>query len=153
MRSAGFDTWNQDTLGAVLKNAIPGGIMFAEHMASSTIVATAMGWYRPSALFDTAYEMGWVAADPAHRGKGLGRVVVAAITQALLEHGARRIYLLTDDWRLPAIKGYLKVGYVPLYHKPEMRTRWQETFLKLDLKMEEYAGVDYDMLPPPHPAR
>jgi len=82
--------------------------------------------------------MGWVAVDPEHRGKGLGKFVTAAATQALLEHGAQYIYLLTDDWRVPAIKGYLKVGYVPIYHKPGMKKRWQELFLALGLNMEAY---------------
>ncbi len=70
--------------------------------------------------------------------------VTNAATQALLEHGARHIYLLTHNWRLPAIKTYLKVGYRPLYHKPRMRRRWHELFLKLGLDMQEYAGVDID---------
>jgi len=84
--------------------------------------------------------MGWVAADPAHRGKGLGQAAIAAATRVLLEHGAKCIYLLTDDWRVPAIKSYIKVGYVSVYHNPEMRRRWQELFLKLNLDMEEYSG-------------
>jgi mycothiol synthase len=140
MHSAGFDTWNRDNLNAVLANAVPHGVVFVEHVASSKIVATAMGWRRPSSLFPDAYEMGWVAADPAHTGMGLGQVVIAAATRALLEHGAGRIYLLTDDWRLPAIKSYLKVGYVPLYHQPGMKDRWQELFLKLNLIGESGSG-------------
>jgi len=47
MHSAGFDTWNGDNLKAVLENAVPNGIIFVEHVPSSKIVATAMGWYRP----------------------------------------------------------------------------------------------------------
>jgi len=105
-------------------------------------VATAMGWHRPSSLFPDGYELGWVAGDPGHSGKGFGQVVTAAATRALLEHGAGRIYLLTDDWRLPAIKSYLRVGYVPVYHRPGMRRRWHELFLKLNLDVEEYKGVD-----------
>ena len=67
MRLAGFADWNGDGLIAVLENAVPMGIVFMEHEASSKIVATAMGWLRPSSLFPEAYEMGWVAADPAVR--------------------------------------------------------------------------------------
>ena len=133
MHIAGFDTWNRDNLNAVRGDAVRNGIIFVEHIASARIVATAMGWHRPSELFPDGYELGWVAADPAHRGNGLGRVVSAAGTRALLEHGAKRIYLLTDDWRLPAIKVYLCIGYVPLYRKREMEPRWQEVFRELNL--------------------
>jgi mycothiol synthase len=145
MHCAGFTEWNEDNLNAVVQNAVPGGIIFAEHIASASLAATAMGWYKPSLLFPDAYEMGWVAAKPTHRGKGLGQIVTAAATRVLLDYGAGLIYLQTDDWRLPAIKGYLKLGYVPVYHQPDMKGRWQEVFLKLDLKMEDYAGVEINM--------
>jgi len=142
MRSAGFDTWNRDNLDLIVEIAGPNGIVFAEHAASTRLAATAMGWYKPTAIFADGYEMGWVAADPAHRGKGLGQLVVSAVTRALLGHGARRIFLLTDDWRLPAIKGYLKTGYVPLYHKADMETRWRHVFGELNLNMNDFPGMD-----------
>jgi mycothiol synthase len=142
MRIAGFDTWTRDNLDLVVKNAVPNGIISAEHAASTRLAATAMGWRKSTAIFPDGYEMGWLAADPAHRGKGLGELVVAAVTRTLLSHGARHIFLLTDDWRLPAINGYLKVGYVPLYHTADMKMRWHDVFRRLSLKMEEYPGVD-----------
>lgn len=142
MRAAGFDTWNRDTLNDVLKNAVPRGIIFVEHAASTRLAATAMGSHKPTAIFPEGYEMGWVAADPAYRGMGLGQLVVIAVTRRLLEYGARRIYLLTDDWRLPAIKSYLKAGYVPLYHKPDMKKRWNNVLCKLNLNMNEFSGMD-----------
>ena len=144
MHIAGFNDWNRDNLNAVLKSAVPNGIVFVEHVATAKIVATAMGWHKQSPLFPDGYEMGWVAADSTHKGKGLGQIVTNAATRALLEHGARRIYLLTDDWRLPAIKTYLKVGYVPLYHKPGMKRYWHKLFITLGLNMQEYVGVDID---------
>jgi mycothiol synthase len=128
MQAAGFDRWNRDNLDRVIQNAVPHGIVFAEHVASSRLAATAMAWPRPLPQAADAYEMGWVAADPAHRGLGLGELVTAAATRALLAHGARHIFLLTDDWRLPAIKGYLKLGYVPAGEAPEVRARWHELF-------------------------
>ncbi len=141
MHIAGFGAWNRDNLDLVRKKAVPNGIVFVEHVASARIIATAMGWYRPTAIFSDGYEMGWVAADPEHKGKGLGRLVVTAVTQTMLQDGAKRIYLLTDDWRLPAISVYLKVGYVPLYHKPDMARRWHDVFAKLNLNMDKCPGA------------
>ena len=37
----------------------------------------------------------------------------AAVTRSLVQRGYSRIFLTTDDWRLPAIAIYLKLGYVP----------------------------------------
>lgn len=139
MHLAGFDTWCNDNLDAVFKYAVPDGIFFAEHIATSKLAATAMGWCPPTPIYADAHEMGWVAADPSHRGKGLGHIVVAAATRALLVNGAKSICLLTDDWRLPAISIYLKLGYMPVYHAPDMETRWEEVRhrLGMDAKPEQ----------------
>jgi hypothetical protein len=42
---------------------------------------------------------------------------------------------------LPAISVYLKVGYVPLYHKPDMARRWHDVFVKLNLNMDKCPGA------------
>jgi len=55
----------------------------------------------------------------------LGTIVSTAATRRLIEAGYRRIYLLTDDFRLPAIRIYLALGYAPLFHAPGMPERWQ----------------------------
>ena len=73
----------------------------------------------------------WVAADPDHRGRKLGTLVSGAATRRLVEAGYRRIYLLTDDFRLPAIRIYLALGYTPLYHAPDMPERWQSVLQQL----------------------
>jgi len=144
MRMAGFTSWGSESLNAVVEDAIPDGIFFVEETATLKIVATAMCWHRPTAIFPDGYEMGWVAADSAHSGKGLGRIVTAAATRALLEHGARQIYLLTDDFRLPGIKSYLSVGYLPLFHEPDMRERWQKVCSALGLNVDDCGGVDIE---------
>lgn len=125
MLDAGFEYWTEDNVREVVARAGPDGVFFVEHPGSSRIVATAMGWYRPHENFRDASEMGWVAAAHDHRGRGLGRVVVSAATRTLLENGAKAIYLLTDDWRLPALKVYLEVGYVPYHGVVGSRQRWR----------------------------
>jgi mycothiol synthase len=96
----------------------------AEENASGKIVASAMGIHDPADPNPGGSELGWVAGDPAHAGRGLGRAVCAAVTKRLIESGYRDIYLLTDDWRIPALKLYLKMGYIPLLFTPEMAERW-----------------------------
>ena len=75
--------------------------------------------------------MGWVATDPEHRGRRLGMLVSAAATRRLVEAGYRRIYLMTDDARLSAIRIYLRLGYAPLFHAPDMAERWQAVLQQL----------------------
>jgi mycothiol synthase len=38
--------------------------------------------------------------------------------------GYRHIHLDTEDWRLPALKIYLRLGYKPLLYAPDMATCW-----------------------------
>jgi len=76
-------------------------------------------------------ELGWVAADPAHAGRGLGRTVSAAVTARLIRAGYRNIHLYTEDWWLAALKTYLKLGYVPVLFAPDIPERWQTVCAQL----------------------
>ena len=68
----------------------------------------------------------YVAGDARHKGKGIGYTVCAAVTRSLVDRGYSRIFLTTDDWRLPAIAVYFKLGYVPDLYLPEMQERLGE---------------------------
>lgn len=131
MRLAGFEEWNEETLRGALQKAPPEGIFFAVHQATGTLTATAMATHNPLELHPFGGELGWVGADPEHTGKALGAVVCAAVTERFLQAGYKRIYIRTDDWRLPAIKTYLKLGYVPFLYQSDMEHRWRSVCEKL----------------------
>ena len=132
MQKAGFEKWNYT--GEVLKTALPEGIFFIVHKKTGKIVATACAQNYPADIHPQGGVLGWVAADPGHRGKNLGYIVSMAAVQKLVKLGYKRIYLLTDDWRLPAIKIYLKMGFIPLHYKPDMKKRWAEVVKLLGWK-------------------
>ena len=92
----------------------------AVHEESSEIVATAMALH--SEVYPSGGELGWLACDPAHAGKGLGMVVSAAVTARFIDAGCRNIHLYTEDYRLPALKTYLRLGYIPFLYTPELRS-------------------------------
>ena len=71
-------------------------------------------------------ELGWVAVDPAHQGRGLGLQVCAAVLWYARRHGWTAAILNTDDWRLPAIRIYLKLGFEPEIPHDSHPARWQE---------------------------
>jgi len=125
METAGFCDWNRETLQPWLDRVLPGGFFLLEHAASGDPVATTMATHNPSEVHTFGAELGWVAGDPRHAGKGIGLVVVANATRRMVEAGYSRIYLKTDDWRLPAIKTYLRLGYVPFLYAPDMSERWK----------------------------
>ncbi len=125
MALAGWPGWDDAKLKPYLARTLPGAWFFAVQEESDLIVASAMGIHDHSEQHPFGGELGWVAGDPAYAGKGLGRAACGAVTARLLSIGYRDIHLYTDDWRLPAIKTYLKLGYVPFLCGPDMPARWQ----------------------------
>lgn len=131
MALAGWPGWDDAKLKPWIARIPPGSWFMAVHTASEQIVATAMGLHDHSDQHPFGGELGWVAADPAHTGKGLGAAVCAAVTARLLAAGYRNVHLYTEDWRWPAIRLYLKLGYVPYLYAPTMAARWQELCTRL----------------------
>ena len=125
MARAGFGGWTAERVAAMLDRVLPDGFFVVDHVATGRVVATAVAEDRPRPGHPCGGEMGWVAADPDHRGRGLGRAVCAAATARLLAAGYRDVYLLTDDWRFPAIRTYLRLGYVPVLAGQAIANRWR----------------------------
>jgi mycothiol synthase len=125
MELAGWPGWNDAKLQPWMERIPPESWFMVVHGESGEIVATAMGLHDASELHPFGGELGWVAADPTHAGRGLGMAVSAAVTARLIQAGYRDIHLYTEHWRLAALKTYLKLGYVPFLYAPEMPARWQ----------------------------
>jgi mycothiol synthase len=92
-----------------------GGLFFATSDADGgRPVASACAWLKdPAELALGTLHM--VAALPEHRGRGLGRLVCLAVLHHFRGRGFRAVDLSTDDFRVPAIKSYLGLGFVPEY--------------------------------------
>jgi mycothiol synthase len=102
-----------------------------------TIVAAA-GVYSRLRNGREAWEIGWVAVHPEHRRRNLGRQVTAAAVAAALRLLERPIFLLTDDGRIPALKVYLELGFVPEFGDPSYAGRWRRIFAELGGKYSRY---------------
>ena len=76
-------------------------------------------------------EVGWVSVSPDHQGKGLGYQVMLAVLLDAREMGWTAARLWTDDWRLPAIKTYLNLGFEPDMDHESHPKRWRAVFEKL----------------------
>ena len=132
VHEAGFADFDSERVDACLARALPDGFFLVIHCPTQAVVATAMASHNPKPLHPYGGELGWVAGRPAHAGKGLGRAVCAAVVRRFLSAGYRRLYLLTDDFRLPALSVYLKLGFVPFLFEGTMPARWQTICDKLD---------------------
>jgi len=107
----------------------PARILFACH--GDEPVAVAAAFHRESFLPDAGM-LHWVAVRPAHRGRRLGYWVSLAALHRMGRDGRRRAWLSTDDFRRPAIRTYLDLGFEPLLVHANQRARWRAVFAALD---------------------
>lgn len=77
------------------------------------VVATASSRHDHDRFPGSGY-VHWVGALPGHAGKRLGSALMDRLLVDFRERGYRDAVLETDDFRLPAIRTYLRHGYVPI---------------------------------------
>jgi len=68
----------------------------------------------------------FVVTHPKHRGKGLGKNICAAVIKYFIENNYKKVILQTDDWRIPAIAVYLKLGFKPVFINKQSEKRWNK---------------------------
>jgi len=68
-----------------------------------------------------------VAIEKNYRGKKLGVPLILYAVQKMIGDGKKKIILTTDDWRIPAIRTYLRAGFVPVIKSgdADMEKRWE----------------------------
>ncbi|MBM3278465.1 MAG: GNAT family N-acetyltransferase [Candidatus Handelsmanbacteria bacterium] len=112
--------WNLERVAGVLA----GGLVGQFFVVGPNDLAACAGVHDVVLDGEECWEIGWVASHPGHRGRGLGALVTAAALAHALTLPARTIVLRTDDFRLPAIKVYLRLGFAPRYDHPSFPERW-----------------------------
>ena len=102
------------------------GIFFL--VTADQYVATATDKRLPAS--DTGY-LRMVAVAPHYRGRRLGRLISLAALHHMRQRGCREAVLDTDDYRLPAIRTYLALGFVPDYVEGDHPERWRRILAEL----------------------
>lgn len=121
------DTKNEITSRDVF---IPDGFYFATHRGVP--VGTACAWRQSVDEKEVGYvHMVGVVAE--HTGHKLGKWVSLAVLAYFRDNGFISAMLDTDDFRIPAIKTYLNLGFVPVYVEEGQPERWSDIFEKLRL--------------------
>ncbi len=88
-----------------------------------TPVASITGFVRTDGIGD----IHMVACREEARGHGIGEFMLAHAMKKLkaeLPGDGHRVELTTDDWRIPAIVGYLRGGFHPVEYDEGMVDRW-----------------------------
>ena len=82
----------------------------------------------------TSGNLHMVGSSSDVRGMGGGRAVCTAVVEYFKKHEIKLAYLNTDDFRKPAIKIYLGLGYRPYLYEDDMAERWHA--------LMDYYGID-----------
>ncbi len=89
------------------------------------VVATASSRHVSDYQPDKGY-VHWVGTHPDHARKGLAATLIERVLQDFISRGYTSAVLQTDDFRLPAIRAYLRYGFLPVYDvdAEDHRSRW-----------------------------
>lgn len=101
---------------------LPDGLFFAVH--DGVPIGSACAWRKSADDRESGY-LHMVCVLPEHRGKQIGYVLTLAVLHFFRDRGFRDIVLDTDDFRVPAIKAYLRLGFEPHYYDDSHRERWR----------------------------
>jgi mycothiol synthase len=107
----------------------PERVWFVRH--ENVPVATASAWFRPQ-WGETAGYLHMVGLLPEYAGRSLGLQASLAALHQMKREGRQSAVLETDDFRLPAIKTYLRLGFVPEFTHESHAERWKTILLKLE---------------------
>lgn len=65
-----------------------------------------------------------VAAKPECRGRGVAAYMNQIAAARFWQAGCTGAYLTTDEWRVPAVRSYLRSGFLPVLYDEGMPERW-----------------------------
>lgn len=105
-------------------------------------VATSSAWYKPE-FGPTAGYLHMVGVLPEAGGKRLGYWVSLACLHQMRAEGRTHAVLQTDDFRLAAVKTYLRMGFIPRLIHENQRQRWLDIFDALGMpeRTETHAAL------------
>ena len=111
----------------------PAGLFFATK--DGEVAGSACAW-RGSETERESGSVHMVCVLPEHRGRGLGYWLSLAVLHYFRDHGFHKAWLSTDDFRLPAIMTYLKLGFEAMMAEEDHPGRWVEVSRKLGVEEE-----------------
>jgi len=129
--SAFDEPWDEGRVGSTLTRAEDVKAVYGV-LWQNELVATASSQFLPGRDAHAGF-VHWVATRPSHRGKGLAATLLGRLLKDFEARGYRGARLFTQAERLPAIRTYLKFGFVPEYAVDgrDDRSTWSGIFQAL----------------------
>jgi mycothiol synthase len=97
-------------------------------------VATATAQYIPEEYGVNTGYVHMVGVHSSQKRKSLGFLVSLAVLHHMFKEGRQDAVLQTDDFRIPAIKTYLNLGFIPEFIHENQEQRWADIYKELGIK-------------------
>lgn len=124
--SVEFPAWEKAYLTEVYrKKVLPDALFLIEETGTGRFAASAGAETTDMPEHPEVGVLGWVMTHPEMRGYSLGKAVSVAVMHRLYREGYRAFSLLTDDFRVAALKTYLSLGWKPWLYLDDMEDRWR----------------------------
>jgi mycothiol synthase len=134
--AAGFKDWDKSKVAAYLEDATRRAGSHLVDYRGQAVAATFSSRQAGQELVGT---LDYVVCHPDHQNQKLGRSVCTGVLRFWEKEGYERVDLLTDDWRLPAIKLYHNLGFAPVMNRGDMPQRWRVIYTALGLSANSVA--------------
>jgi mycothiol synthase len=95
----------------------------------------------------------FVGVAKPYQGRGLGYQMTLHVLLDFQKHGFQSAILETDETRLPALKTYLKLGFLPRIVHPQQYRQWDTIFASLAMQPVRYPPEVRPPMQVAHPAR
>ncbi|MCC6484273.1 MAG: GNAT family N-acetyltransferase [Armatimonadetes bacterium] len=112
----------------------PAGLFFA--VLDGEAVGTACAWRERPEECEVGY-VHMVCVRPEAQGRGLGYLLTLHVLHYFRDRGFSSAILDTDDFRIPAIKSYLRLGFRPRYFDLSHAERWERLAQDAGLALPE----------------
>lgn len=118
------DTWDAERVAGEF--SLDNGVEAIYLVVSPVgVAATASARYLPD-RYPAAGYVHYVGVRVSERGRRLGEVVTRRVLGHFADAGLDQAVLETDDFRLPAVRTYLRLGFVPEPRAPGDAVRWSK---------------------------
>ena len=143
--SVEFPAWEKAYLTDVYRKKVLSDAMFLiEETATGRFAASAGAELTDMPEHPEVGVLGWVMTHPDFRGHSLGKSVSVAAMHRLQKEGYRAFSLLTDDFRVAALKTYLSLGWKPWLYMDDMEGRWRTIAEKLNMNFDSLGCLPAD---------
>lgn len=143
--SVEFPAWEEAYLKDVYrKKVLTDGLYLIEEVATGRFAASAGAETTDMPEHPEVGVLGWVMAHPDLRGLSLGKSASVAVMHRLAKDGYRAFSLLTDDFRIAALKTYLALGWKPWLFEEDMEGRWRAIAEKLKIDFDSLGCLPPD---------